>query len=153
MQVFNVKNSKLKTEWEDVDLNAWWRRDDSVKGMLLSEQTADSRTNCWHQNKLLTSKQTKCWHERLMSACTIKKVKKCRLYKPIEFWRDSEFGIESAVWIWRLYWGMPFDLVIREGSVGSVYITGEAPGETGSLDRNKWKHETRMTTKLGSKHL
>jgi len=38
---------------------------------------------------------------------------------------------------------MPFDLVIREGSVGSIlsYVTGEVPSETGYLGRDKLKRK------------
>jgi len=38
---------------------------------------------------------------------------------------------------------MPFDLVIREGLVGSIlsYITREVPGETGSLGQDKFKRK------------
>jgi len=47
-----------------------------------------------------------------------------------------------AVWIrYLLYWGMPLDLVMDEGSVGDIlsYVTREVPGETGSLGQNKLK--------------
>ena len=90
------------------------------------------------------------WHctdsTRLDRKAKMKWIKKILLYKLAkiagEFRRSavlSWFGDCFVVWIQHLlYWSMLLDLVIGAGSVGDVlsYVTGEVPGETGSLGQN-----------------